>query len=133
MWRVNQTVRTQWRLGVGMSWLADSVDDTAGVNFALRTDYFPMKPLIFCGELDHGTLGHANTFHGRASVGFNIDQTEFFAGYDFRSIGDVDVEGPMLGVQFWYRLFTPSEDDKSSRAHLPTFAYSLASRWACSS
>ncbi|MEX2185401.1 MAG: hypothetical protein WD875_01350 [Pirellulales bacterium] len=102
LWRMVETERTVWRLGVGMNWLADSIDDTGGVNLTLRTDFFPVKPLILSGEIDYGTLGHASTFHGRASAGFNIDQTEFFVGYDYRSIGSVELEGPMLDVQFWY-------------------------------
>ena len=102
MWRMVETERTQWRLGLGVNWLADSIDTEAGLNFTLRADYFPVKPLILSGELDCGTIGSAGTFHGRGSVGFNIRQTEFFVGYDYRSIGEVDLEGPMLGVQFWY-------------------------------
>jgi hypothetical protein len=100
--RVIQTERTLWRLGIGANWLADSIDEETGVNFTLRTDYFPVRPCVLSGEVDVGKIGSADTFHGRASVGINIEQTEFFIGYDYRSIGDVDLEGPMLGLQFWY-------------------------------
>lgn len=102
LWRMVQTERTQWRLGIGANWLADAIDAEAGLNFTLRADFFPARPLILSGEIDCGTIGSAFTFHGRASAGFNVQQTEFFIGYDYRSIGDVDLEGPMLGVQFWY-------------------------------
>lgn len=102
LWRMAQTERTQLRLGVGMNWLADSVDTEAGINFTARGDIFPMKPLILTGEFDFGTIGDATTLHGRGSVGVNFGQTEFFVGYDYRSIDDVDLKSPMLGVQFWY-------------------------------
>jgi hypothetical protein len=100
--RVIQTERTIWRLGIGANWLADSIDEETGINFTLRTDFFPVKPFILSGEMDVGKIGSADTFHGRASAGINIEQTEFFIGYDYRSIGDADLEGPMLGLQFWY-------------------------------
>lgn len=102
LWRMVQTERTQWRLGIGANWLADSIDAEAGLNFTLRADYFPARPFILSGEIDYGTIGSASMFHGRASVGVNIQQVEFFLGYDHRAIGDVEIAGPMLGVQLWY-------------------------------
>lgn len=102
LYRFFQTERTQWRAGVGMNYFEDTIDNTSGVKFTLRADYFPVNPLILSGEVEGGTLGHTSTFHTRASIGFNINQAEFFTGYDYRSIGSVHIEGPMLGVQFWY-------------------------------
>jgi hypothetical protein len=41
-------------------------------------------------------------FHTRATVGVNFQQIELFTGYDYRSIGSVHLDGPMIGLQFWY-------------------------------
>jgi hypothetical protein len=102
LWRMIQAQRAQIRLGIGMNWLSDSIDVDQGVNLTARGDIFPFKPVILSGELDFGTIGDATTLHARGSAGVNIGQTEFFVGYDYRSIGSVHIEGPMLGVQFWY-------------------------------
>jgi hypothetical protein len=101
LYRVFETERTQWRIGIGMNWLADH-DTDLGLNFTLRSDWQPCWPLVLAGEVDWGTLGHATTFHGHVSAGVMVRQCEVFVGYDYRTVDSVELEGPLVGLRWWF-------------------------------
>jgi hypothetical protein len=101
-WRFLETERSLWRLGVGGNWIDDDVLDDLGLNFTVRGDWFPCAPLIVSGEVDWGTVGFAHQFHGRVTAGLNFHQCEAFIGYDYRSIGQAELQGPLAGMQFWW-------------------------------
>jgi hypothetical protein len=101
LYRVFETDRTQWRLGIGMNWLGDG-DTDLGLNFTLRSDWQPCWPIVLSGEVDYGTLGHASTFHGNAGVGVMVHRCEVFMGYDYRRFESVELEGPLIGLRVWF-------------------------------
>ena len=78
------------------------MNSDAGLNFTLGADFYPNDPFIVSGEIDWGWLGAADLFHGRVSLGVIHHGWEMFAGYDYYHIGDVEIDGPMLGLRFWF-------------------------------
>ncbi len=102
MFRCAQSERVQLRIGLGLNWLVDQHDQDVGVNFTYGAQVFPIKPVVLTSELDWGTLGNAPLFHVRATAGAVFHGCELFAGYDFRKIGQADLQGPMLGLRYHF-------------------------------
>jgi len=102
MFRCAQSERVQLRIGLGMNWLVDEQDQDVGVNFTYNAQLYPVKPAVLTAELDWGTLGHAPLLHLRTTVGAVWHGCELFAGYDYRSIGQADLQGPMLGMRYHF-------------------------------
>jgi len=102
LFRLIETPKTQWRLGVGMNWFHSRDMTDLGLNVTTKVDYYPIQPLIFSGEVDYGGIGDAEMFHGALSLGLIWNHVELFGGYDFRKIGPVELEGPMFGVRLWW-------------------------------
>jgi hypothetical protein len=102
MFRCAQSERVQLRIGLGLNWLVDEHDQDIGVNFTYGAQVFPIKPVVLTTELDWGTLGNAPLFHVRATAGAAFHGCELFAGYDYRSIGQADLQGPMLGLRYHF-------------------------------
>ena len=102
LWRYVETKHSVWRIGFGVNWFDDDSHSESGGNLTLRTDFFPAQPVIISGQLDFGSLGAATQFHGRLTAGVNFRRCELFLGYDYRSIGDAELEGPLAGLQFWF-------------------------------
>jgi len=94
--------RAQWRAGVGFNWLDDAVQTDYGWNTTLQLDVYPVQPLIVSGQVDYGQIRHADMFHGAVTAGVIWRRWELFAGYDYRRIGHVDLEGPMFGARVWF-------------------------------
>lgn len=102
MYRVVQTDRSLVRVGLGVNWLGDAVGANAGFNMTMKADFAPVQPLVFSTELDFGTLGDAEMLHGAATVGIVTERLELFGGYDYRRIGQVELQGPMVGLRLWF-------------------------------
>ena len=88
--------------GLGFRMMSDRKQTDFGFNFTYGGDWFPVRPIIVSAVFDAGTLGSAGVVHGRATVGAIWHGFELFAGYDFMRIGDVNLQGPMAGVRFWF-------------------------------
>jgi hypothetical protein len=67
--RIGPSERAQFRAGLGMNWLDDPIDTDLGFNFTYGADFFPGRPWILSATLDWGTLGSAELFRFRTSVG----------------------------------------------------------------
>lgn len=93
---------TSWRWGIGANFLNDAAGNDSGLNLTMRMQAFPIRPLVLSGEADAGWLGNASTVHGSLSLGVIHKHAEVYAGYDYRKIGTVELEGPMFGVRWWY-------------------------------
>lgn len=102
LYRVVQTDRSLVRVGIGPAWLGDSYDTDFGINFTLRGDFAPADPWILSGELDLGTLGDAQHVHATGTIGVMLNRCELFGGYDYRRIGDAELQGPMMGLRIWF-------------------------------
>jgi hypothetical protein len=92
----------QFRSGIGFRWLADDRDTDFGFNFTYGADFYPVKPLVLSTQLDLGTLGEASVVHLRGTLGVNLERVELYGGYDFLKIGGVEVQGPVVGLRFWF-------------------------------
>jgi hypothetical protein len=102
LYRFAETPNVQLHAGAGLNWMYDPGRIDLGMNFTLRADLFPVRPLILSSEFDGGWLGHAGMVHAAVSAGVNYRHVELFAGYDYREIGSADLAGPMLGGRIWY-------------------------------
>lgn len=102
LYRVAESDHALVRVGLGTVWLGDRYDTDFGVNFTLKADFAPADPLILSGELDLGTLGDAQHLHAAGTVGVMLNRCELYGGYDYRRIGDVEIEGPVIGLRIWF-------------------------------
>jgi hypothetical protein len=101
VYRFAQNEWATMRSGIGFRVLADH-DADFGFNFTYGGDFFPLRPLVLSTLVDLGNVGSAFVVHARGTVGAILGSWEIFAGYDFFRIGSVNLQGPLLGVRFWY-------------------------------
>src|SRR5262245_51222587 len=102
VFRFAQSELLVMRTGLGVNWLSDPADTNVGFNFTYGGDFFPVRPWIFSGELDLGTLGHTSVVHFRISTGVNLGMIETFLGYDYYDVGRTQLAGRVAGVRLWY-------------------------------
>ncbi len=102
VYRFAQSEHAQFRAGLGANWLHDQTDTNFGFNFTYGADFFPAEPWVLSGTMDLGTIGHASLLHGRFTVGTMIENWELFGGYDYLSIGGVEVDGFIAGIRIWF-------------------------------
>ncbi|MCA9266897.1 MAG: hypothetical protein KDA41_00425, partial [Planctomycetales bacterium] len=99
VFRFAQSPAVQMRSGLGLNWLADSTGEEVGVNFTYAVDLYPGDPWVISSELDLGSLGRTSLVHWRGVVGVQLRRSEFFAGYDYTSVGGVELSGLVAGVR----------------------------------
>lgn len=102
VFRFAQHSKAQMRLGLGMNWLADTRQHDLGFNFTYGGDFFPVKPLIVSAAIDWGTLGHAELFRFRTTVGVIVNRIETYAGYEYLDIGRTHTNSLVAGVRLWF-------------------------------
>lgn len=102
VYRFAQSERVQFRSGVGLAWLEDRAATELGFNFTYGADFYPMKPLVISTEMDAGWLGEAWMIHLRATLGVQWRQAEVFTGYDYREIGNTQLDGFVAGVRLLF-------------------------------
>jgi hypothetical protein len=100
--RFAQSEWAQFRAGLGARTSFDHGNQDWGFNFHYGADFFLMQPWVVSASMDAGTLGSAGVIHGRATAGVIWNRWEIFAGYDFLRIGNVNLQGPTLGVRLWF-------------------------------
>jgi hypothetical protein len=88
--------------GVGLRTLTDRCGSDFGFNFTYGGEWFPVRPLVVGASFDVGTLGNAGVLHGRATLGAVWRHWEVYGGYDFLRIGNVNLQGPLVGVRWWF-------------------------------
>jgi hypothetical protein len=102
VYRFAQHEQAQFHFGLGGRLLTDDSDTDLGVNVTYGADIYPVKPLVLSTSIDFGTLGSARLFHGRATVGIICSGWEVYTGYDYLRIGSADLQGPMIGLRYWF-------------------------------
>jgi len=102
VYRFAQCENFVMRTGLGVNWLADSRRGDAGFNFTYGADWFPADPLVVSTEIDWGTLGDAELFHGRATVGIVRDHVEIYTGFDYYDVDGVPLKGVIAGIRVWF-------------------------------
>ena len=102
IYRFAQSERAQFRAGLELNWLDDPVDTDIGFNFTCGADFFPQKPWILSATLDWGTLGSAELFRFRTSVGLIIHRVEVYSGYEYLDIDNSQINALLAGVRVWF-------------------------------
>jgi hypothetical protein len=100
--RFAQSQRGAMRAGIGVNWMADSVDDTAGFNFTYGGEWFPVQPLVLSANLDYGKLGDATLFRAQVTGGVTWHGVEWYSGYEYLDIGRAQLDTVMTGIRIWF-------------------------------
>ena len=58
--------------------------------------------MVAGATMETGTLGSASVVHGRATIGATFHGWELYTGYDFLRVGNVNLQGPVVGLRFWF-------------------------------
>jgi hypothetical protein len=101
-YRFAQNEWAQFYAGLGFRTMTDPVQTRFGFNFTYGADFFPARPVVVSTSLDLGSLGSAAVVHVRGTVGAVWKGCELFGGYDFLRIGSVNLQGPLVGLRFWF-------------------------------
>lgn len=102
LYRISQGPHHQWRVGVGMSWMADDVDADFGWNATTSLDLFPRDPFVLSTEVEGGKLGSAGLFHFRTTGGIQLNRAEVYLGFDYLEVGGAETSGLVSGLRFWF-------------------------------
>ena len=102
VYRFAQNKWVQVRSGVGVRFMIDRDDTHYGFNFNYSGDLFPVEPLVLSTSFDVGSLGHAFVLHARQTAGLSFRGWEAYLGYDFLRIGSTNLQGPVIGLRYWY-------------------------------
>ncbi len=102
VYRFAQSANAQFRAGLGFNWLADDVDADFGFNSTYQFDVFPYPPWVLSTELDWGTLGSAELFRFRSTVGVTVHGFEVYMGYEYLDIDRLHDNAVLSGVRLWF-------------------------------
>ena len=102
VYRFAQSDRLLLRSGGGLNYLTDAGSTDLGFNFTYGGDWFPRRPWIISADLDVGTLGKANLFHGRVTIGVGLRGIEFYSGYDYLDVGSTRIGTVIGGIRLWH-------------------------------
>jgi hypothetical protein len=101
-YRFAQSANMQMYAGLGLNALDTGSRTRYGFDFIYGADIFPVKPIVASLSVEAGTPGDAGLFRARGTIGANWRNFESFVGYDYLNIGGVDLQGPLVGLRFWY-------------------------------
>ena len=101
VFRFAQSEHAQFYTGLGMNWLGGGQTDV-GFNFTYGFDWFPSEPLVVRSVLDMGTIGNADLYHNKTTIGFVYKHLELYTGYDILQIGDTNLQGMIGGLVLWW-------------------------------
>lgn len=101
IYRFAQSERAQFYTGLGVNWLSGHRGD-AGFNFTYGVDLFPAEPIVLRTVLDAGTVGDADLYHNKTTIGLVYKHCELFTGYDILHIGDTNLHGFIGGLTLWW-------------------------------
>ncbi len=101
VFRFAQNEHAQFYTGLGMNWLGGGQSDV-GFNFTYGFDWFPTEPFVIRSVLDMGTIGDADLYHNKTTIGLVYKHLELYTGYDILHIGDTNLQGMVGGVTIWW-------------------------------
>jgi lysophospholipase L1-like esterase len=101
-WRFAQKDWIAMQAGVGVRSWTDRVIDRWGANFHYGADLWPIRPLTMSLSVDLGNLGRDFVVETRGLAGVTYRGWEAFVGYDFRRVGEVNLQGPFAGLRVWF-------------------------------
>lgn len=101
VFRFAQNPRMTWRTGVGVNWLADAQSE-AGFNFTYGIDVLPTYPFVWSAEIDWGTLGHAELFRSRTTLGAQWREVELYCGFEYVDVDTAHILTMLYGLRYWW-------------------------------
>lgn len=101
VFRFAQSEKVQFYSGLGLNWLGGEQSDV-GFNFTYGVDWFPTDPFVIRSVLDAGTLGNADLYHSKTTIGLVYKHLELYAGYDILHIGETNLQGVIGGFTIWW-------------------------------
>lgn len=102
VYRFAQSERAEFRTGIGFNWLDDPAQTDFGFNFTYGADFYPGRPWVLSSTLDWGSLGEAELFRFRATVGAIVRRTEVYTGYEYLDIDSVQMNALVAGIRLWF-------------------------------
>ena len=99
-YRFAQSPKWQFRAGLGVNWLADSIGRDAGINTTYGCEWFPTDPIVVSNMIDWGRLGKSGLFHYRGTVGVTRKGWGIFTGYDYLNVGDSKIQSWINGIEY---------------------------------
>jgi len=94
--------KLMWWIGGGINYAARQPGMQVGPNLTSSIDVFVRRPLVMSARGDVGTAGGVLTVSGRGSIGFMLSSFELYAGYEARRLGNLLLQGPLVGVRAWF-------------------------------
>ncbi|TVR10118.1 MAG: hypothetical protein EA401_12410 [Planctomycetota bacterium] len=89
--------------GAGMTWLdAPGTSSDFGVQVSALVQWFPQRPWVVESYGAYGSVGDASHYRLQTHVGVQVWRCTISAGYDYRTVGSVDLSGPSAGVSIWF-------------------------------
>ena len=115
VFRFAQSEQLVMHTGLGANYLTGDGSTDLGFNFTYCADWFPWQPWIVSVETDWGWLGSAGAFHGRATLGANLQNIEVYTGYDYFDVGSAQIGGLVAGIQLLVLNDSPTRAGRWSR------------------
>ncbi len=94
--------KVMWWIGGGVNYAALPPGLRVGPNLTSSIDLFLRRPLVMSARSDVGVIDGEPMVAGRGSVGFMVKNFELYAGYEARRLGDLLLQGPMVGARAWF-------------------------------
>ncbi len=102
VFRFAQGAHAEFRTGLGFNWLDDPQQTDFGFNFTYGFDFFPVRPWVLSTDIDWGTLGKAELFRLRTTVGAVLHGVEAYTGYEYFDVGRLQLNCLIGGLRIWF-------------------------------
>ncbi|MBL4685043.1 MAG: hypothetical protein JKY37_10670 [Nannocystaceae bacterium] len=101
--------RMRVRVGGGAQYMIDGRtpgqghrEYATGPNITADIEIFPVQPFTVSARVDYGTLYKAPSALAQVTVGAVFRGVQVYAGYEYRRVGDVAMQGPLAGIRVWF-------------------------------
>lgn len=94
--------KLMWWIGGGVNYAGQPSGAGVGPNLTSSIDVFLRRPLVMSVRGDAGVIDGEPTVAGRGTIGFMLKNFELYAGYKTRRLGDLLLQGPLVGARAWF-------------------------------
>lgn len=101
VFRITQEPNVVSRAGFGINWLADDHSEV-GFNFTTGMDVLLFHPIVWSTDLDMGSLGEADLFRIRTTLGAQWREGELYTGLEYVDIEDAQIPQMLFGFRYWW-------------------------------
>ncbi len=89
-------------IGAGALIYHDNIGTESGGAVMANALAFPFSPCVIEGAFTYGSVIDTDVMITRLTAGAMWRQWEGYAGWHYTKIGSATLDGPLLGVRFWY-------------------------------